>query len=366
MFGNILPYAKDAASNLASYYAAAEQAQQGVFQSATQSMNQLAQSRAQEAQALAQETGGPVSVGEFTASMGYEPNALAALGSGQMLNTLGNMGGEVGQAEAFSGQVLPLVSTEQQAQAKGYYEDQIKGLNDQISAIKATRGSAYNKAYNDLITSERQYQLDKQNQHLNNIKAQHDWQATKLTLAQEKARLAIELQQLGMSKTNQKIAIRRLTDQEQQYATTYGLKKATLLENVAKANAATRLATQRLNLSQKKTWADYLDAAISPKGGTTVASTIRVPLPPSAAWSGKSGVYGNQKDGYYTLKTVHNTVNVPQPIHNPTQLVQYLRGKGVPQKVAVNMVRHRLNIGTWKYGEPDPRALDASQHRGEG
>jgi hypothetical protein len=66
MFGGILPHVQAAAEAVEGSWNTAQNQQAKIFAAAGTRLNQLRQTRAQEAQAMAQQIGGPVSVGEFT------------------------------------------------------------------------------------------------------------------------------------------------------------------------------------------------------------------------------------------------------------------------------------------------------------
>jgi hypothetical protein len=373
MFGSILPYSEAAAQNLQGAYTTAEGQQMAIFQAANQQMNDLANSRAQEAQSLAQQMGGPVAVGEFTSSMGYEPQALANLGAGQMLHTLGYGLADVGYANAFAGRVLPLVQTEQTAQAKQYYENQITDLQKQIATIKATKGTLTNSKLADLMTQERTFQLQKAQQALDKIKASHDWQATRRTLAQEDKRIKITQNQWKLQESqatgtykgkqtiqSQQLAIeeRKLTDAEKQQAAALGMSNKEFAFRKQQLAVQSKLASQKLGITQKATWAAYLDAAVTGQPGKSVSQSVPVPVPATAAQLGKvKGAYPdpNSPTGYSQLITQTSPIGQISPIRDPNQLVDFLVAHEVPKKTAVAMVQARLHMPNWSYGERDPR-----------
>jgi hypothetical protein len=188
MFGNVLPYVQAGAQQTESSYHTAEQTQQQIYSAANQRLNELTQSRAQSAQALAQQMGGPVAVGEFTDAVDPAASAYAVEGGGQMLHTLAYGQADVGAANAFAGRVFPLVQTEQTAEARQHYETQIKEIQDQISQLESQKSSQINKGVSDAMIAERQYALQKAQQSLEEVKAKHDWQASLKSLKQEDKR----------------------------------------------------------------------------------------------------------------------------------------------------------------------------------
>jgi hypothetical protein len=370
MFGSILPYAQQSAQGVQTSYDQAEAAQQSIFETANARMTQLKQSRAQEAQALAQEIGGPVSVGEFTSSMGYEPEALASLGAGQQLHTLAFGLADVGQSQAFAGRVLPLLSTEQQANAKQYYEDQITELNKQITSIKSQRGTKVNAKLNELLVQERTYQLQKAQQNLDKLKADRDWRATKQTLKNDDKRTTAaindyklrEAQLTGTYKGKPTLAARELTAQEKLDAKKLGLDKKQYLAQIGQFRKQYNLDQAKLKSANRVTWAQWLDAAVTPKPGQSITTTRQVPA--SRTTDGALPVMVKGKDGklhlssppqYYKLVTVTTAAPTHAAVTEPNRLVDFLLQHGVPKTIAVNMVKARFHIPSWSYGARDPR-----------
>src|SRR5215467_2160589 len=115
MFGTLMPYVQGAAGAVQDSYNTAFQAQQSIFNTAMQRMNQMKQDRAQQAQTMAQEVGGPVAVGEFTASALAPSEELSMTAPNNLTHALANAEAGVQEANAFSGRVFPLVQTEQTA-----------------------------------------------------------------------------------------------------------------------------------------------------------------------------------------------------------------------------------------------------------
>jgi hypothetical protein len=370
MFGSILPYAQKSAEGVQTSYDAAEAAQQSIFETANARMNQLKQSRAQEAQALAQEIGGPVSVGEFTSSMGYEPEALASLGAGQQLHTLQFGLADVGQSQAFAGRVLPLMSTEQQSQAKQYYEDQITEINKQIADLKSQRGTKVNAKMNELLTQERTYQLQKTQQNLDRLKANRDWIATKQTLKNDDKRTTAAIndyklregQLTGTYKGKPTLEARQLTAQEKLDAKKLGLDKKQYLAQIGQFRKQYNLDQAKLKSANRVTWAQWLDAAVKPTPGQAITTTRQVPA--SRTTDGALPVMVKGKDGklhptsppqYYKLVTVTTAAPAHAAVTEPNRLVDFLVAHQVPKTVAVNMVKARFHIPSWGYGKRDPR-----------
>src|SRR5215471_810855 len=132
MFDHLQPVVQQGATAVQQSYDSAEQMQNQIFNQATTQLNSMKQQRAQDAQRLAQQMGGPVAVDEWTA--GYNPGiqSLTELGAGEQLRTLAYAQAGVQAANAFAGQVFPVLRTEQTAQARNLFESQIKDIRGKI------------------------------------------------------------------------------------------------------------------------------------------------------------------------------------------------------------------------------------------
>jgi hypothetical protein len=369
MFGNIQPSVDAAAQNVQASYNQATAAQSNIFAAANQRMSELRQSRAQEAQAMAQQMGGPVAIGEFTESVTPHQTALAQLGAGSMLHGLAYAQAGVQQANAFAGNVFPLIRTEETAKGRQYYEDQIKTIEDEITDLKQTKTSKVNAKANEMLVREREFALQKSQQALEKLKANRDWKATIRTLKNDEARLDMAeeqfaLQQAGVTgeyKGKPTLAAKQLTAEEKRSAAAMGLSEREFQLRKAELTKSATLKNKQLAAAQRATWAEYLDAAVNPQPGKTVTTTRAVPVPPELAIQGKGGnVYkdASSPTGYSKLVKTEDTVTT-QPITNPHALVEFLMSHNVPKKIAVNMVKNRFRLpSNWKYYEQGPGTDD--------
>ena len=365
MFGTINPYVAKGADNVAQSYDAAEASQRAIFTAATKRMSDLKQSRAQEAQALAQEMGGPVALSEFTAGMDDASQGLANLGAGQQLHTLGFAQAGVQEANAWQSRVMPLVQTEQQAKVRNYFEDQKKTIQDQITALKASAGTKIEQRKNELIVQERTFALQKTQEALDKLKSDRDWTATKKTLANDAKRIAqsdrqFKLQEAGVTGTlggKPTLAAQQLTAQEKQAARAAGITDAQMKQHKIEWAAATKQAQATLAASKRNTWAQWLDVATNPQTGKTITNSVAVPAQaPSLTGKPDKSIYKDPASatGWSRLVTQTSTPSVPA-IQDPTKLVDFLESHNVPKATAIRMVRVRFAIPGWKYGKADPR-----------
>lgn len=369
MFGTIQPAVQQSADAVKGSYDEAESRQQAIFTQATKQLNDLRQGQAQKAQALAQEIGGPVAMGEFDAGLPEQQESLANLGSGQMLHTLAYAQAGEQEAQDFAGKVFPLVQTEQQAQSRKYFEDQKKTISDQIAQIKSTAGSKLTEAKNTLLTNERTYALQQAQNALDKIKADHDWQATLRTLKNDDKRvqLAIDAQNdahaqvTGVDPKTGKptLAARQLTDQEKQQAAAAGLSEKQYELQKQQLTENTKLNNQKIATAANLTYAQWLDAAVNPQPGKTVTSSQVVPITALQALKDKQAFVTSKPGAKVTTygKIVKSTYTpTTAAITEPNALTDYLVAHGVPKTAAVRMVKARLQLPTWKYGQKDPRA----------
>lgn len=363
LFGTIQPSVEASAAAVKGSYDEAQAHQDAIFSKATQRLNSLKQSRAQEAQALAQEMGGPVALSEFTAGMDDASGQLANLGAGQMLHTLGYAQAGEQEAQAWAGKVMPLLHTEQQATARQYFEDQKKTIQGQITALKATAGDKINTRKNELLLAERTYALQKTQQALDKIKNQHDWQATKRTLANDDKRLKLsqrqfDLQEAGVTGSldgKPTLAAKSLSVREKQIAAQLGLSAADYHLRKQAFEKNSDLAQQRINVAKNQTYAQWLDAGLNPQPGKAVTTTQSVPTDAAHAFKDPKNSYkGSDGKWYKIVKTTYTPQNAP--ITNPTALVDYMVSHGTPKAIATRLVKARLQLPNWVYGEGDPNA----------
>lgn len=373
MFGTLQPYVSGAAQNVANSYDQAFTAAQGIFNAATQHLNEFKQSRAQEAQALAQKIGGPVSVGEFTAGVLPQMEQLAMTAPNSLLHMLGNAQAGVQEANAFSGRVFPLVRTEAEANARNTFESNIKDLNSQIDALEGSKQGEINGRVNDLLTSERQFQLNQNQLGLDKLKAGRDWQATLRSLKNDDARLALARKQFGIQEAGvtgtykgkpTQSAI-KLSNQEMQAAARLKISEATLRERIQHNTETESIQRQRVQINQEHNAMAIVDAATG--GNHPVTITHRVNLDQSqgatAMALGKTDVHRDSKTGkYYRYEKVSMTptqlvgagYELPgnAPITDPQRLYDLLRGAQIPAPMALKVVRAKTGINDFSPGQP--------------
>src|SRR5215469_1484977 len=189
---SLLPAAQSEAQQTAAFNQNAQGAEQQIFSQATQNLNNLYQNQAAEAQRVAQQTGGPVSTGQFTT--GITPYQTADIQSGAVnqltsLN-LGTLG--TNEAQAFAGQVLPAMESEQRASAANKIADQIAALKTQIATIQGTKNQLIDAKLPALLQAKQDFALQQAQLALKRLEDSKAWAAQKRSLDQRDASLALD------------------------------------------------------------------------------------------------------------------------------------------------------------------------------
>jgi len=441
MFDHLQPVVQQGATAVQQSYDSAEQMQNQIFNQATTQLNNLKQQRAQDAQRLAQQMGGPVAVDEWTA--GYNPGlqSLTELGAGEQLKTLAYAQAGVQAANAFAGQVFPVLRTEQTAQARNLFESQIKDIRGKIDDLNSQRSSLIDSRQHELLQQNLQYQLDQAKYNLDKLNASRDWQiqkgqlkvqqkqadhdwtdkqrqykldratttwgikktkadiaqakvtsgleakrlkadiaATKATTDIEQKKYGLAEQQFAWQKTQEEsgitgtykgkptLAAQKLTADEKRIAASMDMsEKEYQLRKQQLANS-TSLANKKLDAAARTQAAEWLDAAISPSPGKTVKTSNRVEVGKIQAIKDHDAfVDPTSSTGYSKIVTTVQTP-ISEPISNPNSLVDYLISHNVAKSQAITMVRARLRIPSWDYGEkwPPKKAVKPSPAHASG
>lgn len=372
MFGNIQPSVEQGAAAVKDAYDQAQQAQQGIFAAATQRLAQLKQGRAQEAQALAQEMGGPVAVGEFTSSIDPAQESLAGYAPNALIHSLGNAQAGVQEAQAFSGKVFPLLRTEEEGKARGTFEAQIKEAQDAINAIEGQKTSRTNTRFAELQSKQHQYDLDAANHALDVLKANRDWQATLRSLHNDEARIKIAQQQqrlenkrFGLESKKTTAEIIHLSAADKLAARQMGLSEKEFSQRIKQIDASRKLSVQRQTTAQQKFAAEIVDAATNPQPGKTVTQTQKVYMDSqqarmAALRNPASGITyetgpktPDHPDGkyWYVLKDVKTAAPTMTPVSDPQKLYDLLVGYKIPASMALKLVKARLGLQNFTPGK---------------
>jgi len=368
MFGGIQTSAAQAAQLVSDNYDKTNAAEQAIFSAAGERLNNVKQSAAAEAQALAQKMGGPVAVGDFTDAVEPSLGAFGAEKAGALLHGLGAASAGVQEAANWSGKVFPLMMSEKIAASKAGYDSQIKEIEDHIAQLKGTRGGAVSSRFNELQTSERQYQLQQAQTQLEKLKANRDWQATIHTLKNDDKRLALASQQYGLDqagvtgkyKGKPTLEARKLTADQKIQAAQMGLSAAQFSAKLALSQESNDIARQRVNVQAQKNSMQMINALINPTGQKAITLTHKQYIPknsPEATSASLGAISGKRKDVhwdpkkkqwyYYQKESMTQQQWAEQktggtPITDAKQVYQFLINQGIKPALARTLVRQRL------------------------
>jgi len=373
MFGTLMPYVQGAAGAVQDSYNTAFQAQQSIFNTAMQRMNQMKQDRAQQAQTMAQEVGGPVAVGEFTASALAPSEELSMTAPNNLTHALANAEAGVQEANAFSGRVFPLVQTEQTANMKNFFETQISDLNKQVATLEGSKQGLKNTRLNDLLTQERQFQQSQAQLGLDKQKANRDWIATQHTLHNDDKRLSMAQtqynRQFGLQTKAQTLEQQRINLQAKQQAARLKLDWSTLAERMRHDQETEKTQAARASARSQSNAMALVDKAMSPthRGTLTLNTKSYIPKNSPAELAAASGTTKNaywdpKKSQWYTYgkKTLTNAQALAQgydlggntPVSDPQKLFTLLRSAGIPAATAIKVIRVKTGIGDFQPGKP--------------
>lgn len=408
MFDGLMPYVQGSAQRVTESFDRGTTAVKDIYNTAAQRLNDLKQSRAAEAQSLAQEMGGPVAISEFTAGTALQEREFPHAAAGAQLHALGNAQAGSQLAEAFAGKVFPAIRVEEEVRTRAKFDEQVRELNEKIAAIKATKVGRVNARLNDLQVQERSYELQKAQQQLAELNAKRDWQATKSQLAQSKeqakrenARIALEkagllgyydkkwrdkkgklhtsrIPTLGGRQLNEQLTT-SVADRTGYNPDTGTPTPTTVGQQIElkKMKEDWKVGQRTINLEVKSRAQELTDAVMAP-GVETIKSTKYSPVDrdtfiaddgdpaslirgpgPDGKLGGKHGV----DDVYYTAKDVTETVE-GVPLNQIGDVYKALVGHGIPKNIALQTVRARFADTKWRPGmRPDNATSDSAGDR---
>jgi hypothetical protein len=366
LFGTLQPYVSGAADKVQSSYDAAYGASQSIFNTAQQRMTDLKNQRAQQAQNMAQQVGGPVAVGEFTASVLPQEQELAMTAPNMLLHQLADAQAGTQEARAFSENVFPLVQTEETAKSKGFFEDQIAKLNDEISTIQGSKQGKVNSRLNDLITQERGFKQQEAQMALDKLKASRDWQATQRTLNNDTARLKLaqasfKAQATGTYGGKPTLAAQKISSDEAKAQASLNLSKAQLRESIRHHLETEAVSQQKANHVAQANAMAILDHAMAPSARTSITLQHKVILD-AAKGLITSGARKDPKTGQYYIyekRTLTPDAAIAQgynlggnaPTTDPNKLYTILTGSNVSSALATKLIRTKTGIHDFSPGK---------------
>lgn len=139
-----------------------------VFAEASARLSDLRAQRGADAQALAQQIGAPVPASTFTNPVDLETRLSIPEFAGAKLQSLGLAAGGVQQAEAYAGQVMPMMKARQVQETRNHFQDLIAEEKKQIASLKGQKAGLVSQRQRELLTQEREYKLNK-------LSADRDW-----------------------------------------------------------------------------------------------------------------------------------------------------------------------------------------------
>jgi hypothetical protein len=373
----LMPYIQHSADQVGQFNKDALSMEQSVFQAAGSRMSSMQQDQAAEAQKLAQQMGGPVATGEFTEGLQPFSDALPGAQATNMLEGLGIASAGNQEAQQFAGQVFPALMTEEQAKSKGYFEDQIKTLRDQITQNASGKSALIGSTLADALDKERTFELNVKTAQLDKLKANRDWQATKTQLAHDSARLGLSKKASALSEAGvtgrykgkpTMEAIKLSADQRLQ-AQRLGLSATEFQQRLAASTMKASDARAKDITDASQNAASFLDSAMNPNGGKPITRTTKHWIPHHspenlAAASGRSSQYHydpQRKQWYlYQRETLtpeewaqRGGYSGPTPITDPNRLYNLVRGEvpNLPKKALINLVRAKTGQQNWSPGQ---------------
>jgi ElaB/YqjD/DUF883 family membrane-anchored ribosome-binding protein len=406
MFDALQPVVQQGAQAVQQGYDKAMSQEHAVFAEAQAQLQSLRGNRAADAQAMAQKTGGPVAIGDWTTPFDNAATDLTYLGAGQELHTLAYAQAGEQQAQQFAGQVFPLVRTEQMAATRNQFETQIREYEDQIVALKSQKGAQVNKRYNELRAQELDYGLKRAQQQLDKLDSQRDYdlevkkakatkvdadrtfglqkqelQVTKkknaddlkvalLLAGDNKKKTALAYKQFDLANKEYDLAVAketgvykgqktlagkqtdatiRATDaQIKNAADTLGLSNKEFLEKKHEFAVNSKLEGKRLAANKQTEWVSLMDNAINPQPGKTYTTTEDEEISQDMAFLDPDAYTKTINGKVHYFKGVEKTHTVPamDAITNPTKLVDYLvvsvNDKSMSRSRAIQIVKTRI------------------------
>lgn len=372
LFGELQPYAVDSANRLRDANSNLASTEKNIMAQTAMRLNSLRQSAAQDAQNLAQQMGGPVAMDSFTGGVDPAVQQQAGLGGGLQLYSAALGEGQVGRAEQFAGGVLPAVEHQDEVSSTNNFEAQRQKLQDQITSLQAAKSGKTNDRLNQLITQERQYQLQKTTERQNQIKLNQATKAQNVALRDEQIRTGLAQRELGIRQIGVKQAGQRLrqenvriSNQAYQAAARLGVSKAQLNERIRADMATEGARTRQLNIAQQRNAIAMAKAVTNPTGGKPVGVTQMQYVPPNSTEHGFAlanlgkGKYHMDNKGrifYWQHRTLTQAqlarqAGVTQAMNTPQGLYKTLRRQGVKPSQALMLARQYTNSPGWSPGK---------------
>ena len=396
MFGDLMPYAQNAAKFVGDYYDASLAREQNIYEQAQGRLSMIRAQRAAEAQQFAQQTGGPVNVEAFLAPLN---TSMVELPNAQQ-NTLfhSNMlaQGGVQEAEAWAGRVFPMIRVEQEQQLRAEFQARINAAQKEIDRIKAEASTREQTRLEELQQQEREYKLEQARLALDRLKADRDYRATQQQLKNQQRQLADDRAGIlgyyegryrgkdgkihtwrkptwatTQDKTKLDQAQQSIDEDVRSHKASEDLTQQDITSKKVDADRAYAFNKQKLRVEQARYVGQLIKEATTPgsqtykrtryvlSAGPGKAATMTsaqkaklIPMQLSKAEAVQQTGNPNAAPGVYYFSKQDETVPVSDTvIQDPTQLYKYLVQNGADKTMALNAVRAKYQIsGKWKPG----------------
>jgi hypothetical protein len=331
LYGGLQTFAQQSAARTQGLQQQSYGVQNQLFEQASSRLDQFRQQRAADAQALAQQVGGPVPMSAFTEGVdagSVMPHAAA----GALMSALSAGADASSEAESFAGRIFPMVQGEETQKTRNQYDDQIANIQDEIAKIKSSRQGRQTARYNELLTQEREYEMNK-------TRADRDYAIAKGTL--------------GISKRAQDLSEKQFSEMSAAEKANYRLQQRQTAIAEHKDKAVSTEEDEAINM---------LDALTSPGEFQDVKSVsypqVGYMSPRQAA---KKGYFTMDNDTstkngmrmYYKQQTSTQTMGGEVKIDPATQgaaaygeAYKYLVAHGYRQQLAARLVRQYFDLGS--------------------
>lgn len=326
LFNLITGAAQDSAGALRDQQALDVNTQRAIFDAARMRIANIGKQSAQDAQALAQMTGVEVPVADPTTPFAA---AVGAAGDAAQMAQMAQDNAAINDAEAFAGQVLPLLRLDAISRAQRYYDDKVTSLQDEIAAIKkGTMGDA-NAKFNEALAAERQYALEL-------TQRNRDWWAARKSaeIAAQNAETSrtqvandytLGQQNLELQGDELKVRERELK------AKWRGDKKAARTEMTATAGR-------------------FLQALASPGQDTVKVTQVVAIDEPDNTLNPPADTYRSGGKWYKVVQT-NQVIPAGTPVTDPQEQYNFLLQNGISKQVATMVIRQQSSVADdWKPG----------------
>jgi hypothetical protein len=341
LYGQLQPYVTGMAERLGQYSEQSRVDEEKIYAAAKQRLGALQQSRAAEAQGLAQTLGAPIPVEGFTAPVEGATEELEGSSAAAQLASIGGSQADVAAAEAFAGRVFPLQRAQTEKETSFAYDEAITQVQQEIDHIKTQRGTLIDKNFADRLIAEREFALRK-------LQADRDFGVAKQTLGLQKGELT------GKYKGKPTLAARQLSQQDRQFQQDLSEQRrqfnisASQQQQALQQQAAQGGGRAAVRTEQRANAFALAVALTSPSDPKTYSVSDWVPVGQGTAGAIEDPPGSGKWFKYQTVKKrVPSTV-----IKGPYALFKALLSNGIPRNIALSVTRTRFGYKKWVPNAP--------------